>query len=115
VRFMLSTFMVFASMLAADPVRTTEPGAISDSRPVPKAAKSKRTFRPLRFLRRLGSAESEFALRLSSLGIQRGRRSRTSRGVAASKTCNRSLYSQASKRKRGFRIVEIRGDRKIAC
>jgi hypothetical protein len=68
---MLSTFMVFASMLAADPVRTTEPGAISDSRPVPKAAKSKRTFRPLRFLRRLGSAESEFALRLSSLGIQR--------------------------------------------
>jgi hypothetical protein len=38
---------------------------------MPKAAKSKRIFHPLRLLRRLGKAETEFALRLSSWGIQR--------------------------------------------
>ena len=70
-RLILLTFMVCANILAADPRRTTEPEAMNYLRSKPTAAKSKRTFHPFRFLRRLGNAESEFALRLSSWGIQR--------------------------------------------
>jgi hypothetical protein len=70
-RLILLTFMVCADSLAADPRRTIESITMSDLRSQPKAAKSKRTFRPLRLLRRLGNAESEFGLRLSSWGIQR--------------------------------------------
>lgn len=70
-RLILLIFMVCASILAADPRRTTEPDATNDLRSRPKAAKSKRTFHPLSLLRRLGQTESEFAFRLSSWGIQR--------------------------------------------
>src|SRR5262245_45645510 len=43
---------------------------MSDVGSGPKTAKSKRTFHPLRLLRRLSNAESEFGLRLSSGGTQ---------------------------------------------
>jgi hypothetical protein len=68
---MLLTFMVCASILAAEPRRAAESEAMSDLRIRHKAPKGKRTFHPLRLLRRLGNAESEFALRLSSWGIPR--------------------------------------------
>lgn len=42
-----------------------------DLRSRPNAGKRKRTFHPLRLLRRLASAESEFGLQLSSLGIEK--------------------------------------------
>jgi len=70
-RLILLTFVVCASALAADPGRTAELEAVNDLRSGSSAAKSKHAFRPLRLLRRLGRAESEFGLRLSSLGIQR--------------------------------------------
>ena len=70
-RLILLTFVVCAGALAADPGRTAELEAVNDSRPGSTAAKSKHAFHPLRLLRRLGRAESEFGLRLSSLGIQR--------------------------------------------
>jgi len=70
VRPILLTFMVCVSTLAAGPRRTTEPVTMSDLRSRPKVAKSRRTFHPLKLLRRLGNAESEFALRLSSWGIR---------------------------------------------
>jgi hypothetical protein len=70
VRLILLTFVVCAGALAADPGRTTELEGVNDSRPGSSATKSKRAFHPLRLLRRLGRAESEFGLRLSSLGIQ---------------------------------------------
>ena len=70
-RLMLLTFMVCASILAAEPRRAVEPEAMNDLLMRHKAPKSKRTFHPLRLLRRLGNAESEFALRLSSWGIPR--------------------------------------------
>jgi hypothetical protein len=72
VRLILLTFVVCASALAADPGRTAELEAVNDLRSGSSAAKSKRALHPLRLLRRLGRAESEFGLRLSSLGIQRG-------------------------------------------
>jgi len=68
-RLILLTLMVCASIRAADSRRETEPEAINDFRTRPNAAKTKRSFHPLRLLRRLGKAESEFALRLSSWGI----------------------------------------------
>jgi len=70
-RVILLTFMVCAGILAQDPGRTTEPKAKNDLPAEPNAAKSVRKFHPLRLLRRLGRAESEFALRLSSWGIPR--------------------------------------------
>jgi hypothetical protein len=71
VRLILLTFVVCASGLAADPGRTAELEGVNDLRSGSSAAKSKRAFHPLRLFRRLGRAESEFGLRLSSLGIQR--------------------------------------------
>jgi hypothetical protein len=62
---------VCASILAAEPGRPTKPEAMNDFRARQKAPKSKHAFHPLRLLRRLGNAESEFGLRLSSLGIPR--------------------------------------------
>lgn len=70
-RLMLLTLVVCANILAADPRRATEPEAMNDLRMRHKAPKSKRAFHPLRLLCRLGNAESEFALRLSSWGIPR--------------------------------------------
>ena len=70
-RLILLTFMLYGSTLAADPRRMTAPQGMNDLRSRPEAAKSKRTFHPLRLLRRLGEAEGEFAVRTSSLGIQR--------------------------------------------
>lgn len=71
-RLILLTSMVCASALAADLGRTAEPKkTVNDLCSGSSAAKTKRAFHPLRFLRRLGNAESEFGLRLSSLGIQR--------------------------------------------
>jgi hypothetical protein len=67
----LLIFLVCASALAADPGRAGETGAMNASGSRPNVAKSKRTFHPLRLFRRLGKAESEFGLRLSSWGIQR--------------------------------------------
>ena len=68
-RLMLMTFMLCTSIPAADSGRPTEPEAMNALRMRQKAPKSKRTFYPLRLLRRLGNAESEFAFRLSSWGI----------------------------------------------
>ena len=70
-RLILLTFVVCAGALAADPRRTAELEAVNDLHSGSSAAKGKRAFHPLRLLRRLGRAESEFGLRLSSLGIQR--------------------------------------------
>jgi hypothetical protein len=56
---------------AADPSRTTERESINDLRSGQKAAESQRRFHPVKLLCRLGKAESELGLRLSSLGIQR--------------------------------------------
>jgi len=70
-RFLLLAFLVYATTLAADPRKTAEPEAINDSRPRPRVAKNNRKFHPLRFLKRLSNAESEFAFRLSSWGIPR--------------------------------------------
>ena len=69
-RLIFLTFMVCADTRAADSRSTNEPVTMSDVRSGPKTAKSKRTFHPLRLLRRLGNAESEFGLRLSSWGTQ---------------------------------------------
>ena len=69
----LLTFLVCASLLAAGPRSATESEARNDVRMGHKAPKRKRTFHPLRLLRRLGNAESEFALRLSSWGIPQER------------------------------------------
>ena len=69
-RLILLSFMVCASALAADPRRTADPATTDAPHSKPKAAKNKRAFCPLKLLRRLGNAESEFALRLSSWGIQ---------------------------------------------
>ena len=71
-RLISLTFMVYASTLAADPPRTSAPIAMSDVHAGPKIAKSKPTFHPLKLVRRLVNGESDFALRLSSWGIQRG-------------------------------------------
>ena len=71
-RLISPTFMVYASTLAADPPRTTEPIAMSDIHAGSKIAKSKPTFHPLKLVRRLINGESDLALRLSSWGIQRG-------------------------------------------
>jgi hypothetical protein len=71
VRLMLLTLMLCASTLAADPSRTTERESMKDLQSGKKATKSQRRFHPFRLLRRLGNAESELGLRLSSLGIQR--------------------------------------------
>src|SRR5215471_902695 len=69
-RLIFLTFMVCADTRAADSRSTNEPVMMSDVRSGPKTAKSKRTFHPLRLLRRLGNAESEFGLRLSSWGTK---------------------------------------------
>jgi hypothetical protein len=61
-----------SSTLAADPPRTSAPIAMSDVHAWPKIAKSKPTFHPLKLVRRLVNGESDFALRLSSWGIQPG-------------------------------------------
>ena len=65
-------WVVCASTLAAGSRSVTEPEHPSElhSKPQP-AAKGKRTFHPFGILRRLGKAETEFALRLSSWGIPR--------------------------------------------
>ena len=68
-RLILLTFMLCATIVAAEPIRT-EPGASDRLGSKPNGPKGKRTFHPFRLLRRLGKAESEFGLRLSSLGIQ---------------------------------------------
>src|SRR5690348_1245113 len=70
-RLILLTLMVCAGSLAADLKTATEPELMNDLRSKPKAAKSKRSFHPLRLIHRLGKAESELAFRLSSWGIQR--------------------------------------------
>src|SRR5215472_16702112 len=69
-RLIFLTIMVCADTRAADSRSTNEPVMMSDVRSGPKTAKSKRTFHPLRLLRRLGNAESEFGLRLSSWGTK---------------------------------------------
>jgi hypothetical protein len=69
VRLILLAFMLCATIVAAEPIGT-EPVASDHLGSKPNGPKSKRTFRPFRLLRRLGKAESEFGLRLSSLGIQ---------------------------------------------
>lgn len=68
-RLVLLAFMLCATMVAAEPIRT-EPGASDHLRSKPNRPKGKRAFHPFSLLRRLGKAESEFGLRLSSLGIQ---------------------------------------------
>ena len=68
-RLVLLAFMLCATIVAAEPIGT-EPGASDHSRSIPNGPKAKRAFHPFRLLRRLGKAESEFGLRLSSLGIQ---------------------------------------------
>jgi len=70
-RLILLTLMMCAGLLAADAPSTTQPKAVNDARSMPKAARSRHTFHPLRLLRRLGKTESEFAFRLSSWGIPR--------------------------------------------
>ena len=71
-RRILLTLMMCASALAADLSRVTEPAPRDELHSSPKpAAKCRRTFHPFRALRRLGKAETEFAFRLSSLGIPR--------------------------------------------
>jgi hypothetical protein len=70
-RLILLTLVLCTNTLSADPSRTNEHEGMNDSRPGQKAAKRQRTFYPLRLLRRLGNAESELGLRLSSWGIQR--------------------------------------------
>src|ERR1700728_104678 len=70
-RLILLALMLCATTLAVDPSRTTERESTNDLRSGQKAAKSQRRFHPLNLLRRLGKAESELGLRLSSLGIQR--------------------------------------------
>lgn len=64
--------LMCAGILAAGSRGATAPEAAQPSGPgaVP-VAKGKRTSHPFRFLRRLGAAESELAIRLSSLGIKR--------------------------------------------
>ncbi len=47
-RLISLTFMVCASTLAADPLRTSAPIAMSDVHAGPKIAKSKPTFHPLK-------------------------------------------------------------------
>ena len=69
-RLIFVTFMVCASVLAGDSRSPAEPESINDLRPKLEIARTKRTFHPLKLLRRLGRAESEFALRLSSWGIR---------------------------------------------
>ena len=69
-RLTLLTIMLCAGAMAADPHGMTEHQTFSGSHSTPKTVKSKRTFHPFGFLRRLGRAETEFAERLSSWGIQ---------------------------------------------
>jgi hypothetical protein len=69
VRLILLAFMLCAPIVAAEPIRT-EPGASDHLGSKPNGPKGKRAFHPFRLLRRLGRAESEFGLRLSSFGIQ---------------------------------------------
>ena len=69
-RWILLASIVSASALAAGPTRTAEPAPANDLRARPQPAKGKKGLHPIGFLRRLGKAESEFPLRLSSLGIQ---------------------------------------------
>ena len=70
-RLILISLVVLAGTLVASPRPTTECNSINDLRSTPKPSKGKRGFHPLRLLRGLGKAESEFAIRLSSLGIRR--------------------------------------------
>ena len=70
-RLIIVTFVACACALAAGPGSTAEPERLNGVRSSLKpAAKSKRAFHPFGFLRRMGKAESEFAFRLSSLGIR---------------------------------------------
>jgi hypothetical protein len=68
-RLIFLAFLLCAATPAADSRGTAEPVAMSSGQN-PKVSKRKRIFHPLRLLRLLGKAESEFGLRLSSLGIQ---------------------------------------------
>jgi len=70
-RLVLLSLVLCVSTLAAAPRRVIQPKAKNKLTVRPRSAKSKRTFHPLGLLRRLGNAESELALRLSSCGIPR--------------------------------------------
>jgi hypothetical protein len=70
-RLIFLVFLACITTLAGRPPRIAEPEPKSDLRSRPKAPRSKGTFLLLRLFRRLGNAESELALRLSSWGIER--------------------------------------------
>jgi hypothetical protein len=70
-RLVLLNLVLCVSALAAGPRNVTQPEVSNKLPSRSKASKRKRAFHPLGLLRRLGNAESELALRLSSCGIPR--------------------------------------------
>lgn len=81
-RLILLAFVVCASIMAEDSTKTIEVEAMNATRTKPNAATAKHPFHPLRLLRRLGRAESEFAFRLSSWRIEREVESGDSQALA---------------------------------